>query len=87
MSQSGSLRDFMRSEFIGRDVKVLDKRGEEIASGCVTWETRNMIHVGDPPKKFEKRTHRFLFLTEEGEIVVDGSRIVFRPEERIKRLR
>jgi RNase P/RNase MRP subunit p29 len=78
---------FLRSEFIGESVVVCDSRMNELARGTVVWETKNMIHIGDPERKFSKKGHVFIFQTESGRTVVDGAAIAFRPEDRIKRLR
>lgn len=84
MSQSDE-KQLLRGEFIGKHVRVLNKKMQQIAEGTVMWETRNMMQVGSA--KFEKKSHLFMFKTSSGEMEVDGARIAFRPEDRIKRLR
>lgn len=81
------VKEFLRGEFIGNKVVVCDARMTPVASGMVTWETKNMIYVGSPEKRFDKRGHTFIFETDEGRVTVEGRRIMFRPEDRIKRLR
>ncbi len=80
-------REFLRGEFIGRSVVVCDASMHPVAKGRVLWETKNMLHVGEQEKRFDKRTHNFIFETAEGPVTVEGKRIMFRPEDRIKRLR
>ncbi len=79
--------EFLRGEFIGNRVIVCDNRMKEIARGTVVWETRNMLHIGEPEKRFSKKGHSFIFETEQGRKVVEGRKILYRPEDRIKRLR
>lgn len=81
------LREFLRGEFIGNQVVVCDTSMTPVASGQVLWETKNMIHIGEPEKRFDKRSHNFIFETREGRITVEGRKIMFRPEDRIKRLK
>ncbi|MBX8635660.1 MAG: ribonuclease P protein subunit [Thermoplasmata archaeon] len=80
-------REFLRGEFIGNSVIVCDNRMKEIAKGRVVWETKNMLHIGEPEKRFSKKGHSFIFETENGRTVVEGKKILYRPEDRIKRLR
>lgn len=80
-------REFLRGEFIGRQVVVCDAAMKPVAGGKIVWETKNMIHVGEQEKRFPKRSYNFIFKTEEGNITVQGKKIMFRPEDRIKRLR
>ncbi|MBX8637758.1 MAG: ribonuclease P protein subunit [Thermoplasmata archaeon] len=80
-------REFLRGEFIGNSVIVCDNRMKEIAKGRVVWETKNMLHIGEPEKRFSKKGHSFIFETGNGRTVVEGKKILYRPEDRIKRLR
>lgn len=80
-------RGFLRGEFIGESVVVCDSSMKEMARGTVVWETKNMVHIGNPERKFSKKGHMFIFQTENGRAVVEGAKIAFRPEDRIKRLR
>lgn len=81
------VKEFLRGEFIGNEVVVCNLRMLPVARGRVVWETKNMMHIGSPEKRFDKRTHNFIFETSEGRITVEGRKIMFRPEDRIKRLR
>ncbi len=78
---------FLRGEFIGEHVVVCDMAMHELARGTVVWETKNMIHLGNPERRFSKRGHTFIFKDGKERTVVDGSKIAYRPEDRIKRLR
>ncbi len=80
-------KEFLRSEFIGNSVIVCDSRMKEITRGTVVWETKHMLCIGEPEKRFSKKGHSFIFETEKGRTVVDGRKILYRPEDRIKRLR
>jgi len=80
-------RVFIRGEFIGERVTVLDRRQQAVAEGTVTWETKNMLHVGTPEKRFSKQAHNFVFHTDQGEMKIEGKAIMYRPEDRIKRCR
>jgi ribonuclease P protein subunit POP4 len=80
-------RQFLRGEFIGNSVIVCDAGMKEIVRGRVVWETKNMMHIGEPEKRFSKKGHNFIFETEGGRTVVEGRKILYRPEDRIKRLK
>ncbi len=82
-----NVREFLRGEFIGSQVVVCDSSMAPLASGRVVWETKHMIHVGMPEKRFDKRSHNFIFESGGERITVEGRKIMFRPEDRIKRLR
>ena len=84
---AAKVKEFLRGEFIGCNVVVCESSLSTVASGRVIWETKNMMHIGNPEKRFDKRTHNFIFETVEGRITVEGRKIMFRPEDRIKRLR
>jgi RNase P/RNase MRP subunit p29 len=84
MSRSDEKR-FLRGEFIGRTVTVMDRQMHEVHRGTVMWETKNMLLVGD--KNYPKKSHYFIFETDGGSVRVDGSKIAYKPEDRIKRLR
>ena len=83
-------RDFMRSELIGLEVQVHSTtRGSEDFSGVVKDETKNtfVIRKGDREVTVPKPYHEFMF-TYQGELVlIHGSEIQHRPEDRIKKIR
>ena len=80
--------DFMRSEFIGLDVCVTSPNYAGI-SGKVVDETKNTFTVlsAGTEKMVPKSGTEFGFTYEGRMIVVNGSEILHRPEDRIKKVR
>jgi len=79
------MTDFLRGEFIGRKIKVIESSNSSLVGleGKIVDETKNMfeIETNGVAKKVQKKISRFLFV-EEG-VVVDGSIINYRPEDRL----
>jgi ribonuclease P protein subunit POP4 len=82
-------RDFMRSEFIGMEVEVMPNPGCGNVRGTVVDETKNTIKVRSVDREVTvpKPTNEFLFTYEGEKILIHGSEIQHRPEDRIKKIR
>lgn len=80
--------DLMRTELIGLDVVVLSAPYSGI-SGTVVDETKNTftIESAGTEKMVPKPGNVFRFRMEEEEADLDGSELLFRPEDRIKKIR
>lgn len=81
---------FRVNEFIGLDVEVIESTNMNYLGikGKVIDETYNMIIVsyGDNTKKIPKKSCVFKFKSKKkSEIKIDGSDIIGRPEDRIKK--
>ncbi len=74
--------DLLRGEFIGLYVKL---KGKDI-QGKILDETKNMflIETKEGRKKVTKKNSSFEVFIDNKSFCVDGKRLVFRPEERIK---
>ncbi|MFA6710246.1 MAG: ribonuclease P protein subunit [Candidatus Methanomethylophilaceae archaeon] len=81
--------DFMRMELIGLDVEVLSAPCYSGLSGVVVDETRNMFTIDSAgtEKMVPKSGNEFKFTYEGKEIIVRGTEILHRPEDRIKKVR
>ena len=81
-----------REELIGLRVKILECTdptwiGE---SGLIIDETKNTFHIEIENKKkkiIAKKTAKFEFILDGEKINIIGEKIVFRPEDRIKKIR
>ncbi len=75
-------------EFIGHEIAVYEtpNRDEKNIKGHVADETRNMIiiDVNGYIKKIPKYHRKFVI---DGKNIIDGSLILFRPEDRLKEYR
>jgi ribonuclease P protein subunit POP4 len=82
-------RNILRHELIGLNVKVVrDHNPCNVSlSGKVIDESRNtlVIRQGEQEKRIAKQNASFLFSLSEGDVKVDGSALVGRPEDRVKR--
>jgi len=80
-----------KDELIGLHVKILDctDPGWKGRSGLIIDETKNTftIKVADQPKMIAKNTATFEFNINGKRIILDGSKIKYRPEDRIKKVR
>jgi len=58
-------------------------------TGLVVDETKNtfIIEIDDQKKKIAKKTAIFEFDHHGNKIIIDGSKIMYRPEDRIKKIR
>ena len=80
--------ELMRTELIGLDVEVLSAPYSGI-TGKVVDETRNTftIESAGTEKMVPKPGNVFRFAVSKGNIDLEGSEILFRPEDRIKKIR
>lgn len=84
-------QNFLRHEWIGLEVEIVDSTDPTLRGrkGKVIDETKNtlIIDTGRKTIRVPKNIVTLKFLLPDGEVVVEGKRIVMRPEERIKNLR
>jgi ribonuclease P protein subunit POP4 len=83
-------RDFMRQEFIGLDIEVVESSCPgHLLHGKVVDETKNMLAISCQGRErwIPKSGHEFVFTYQGERIRVPGSEIQHRPEDRIKRIR
>lgn len=84
-----TLRNLLKHELIGLEVEVLESRNvyEKGIKGEIVDETRNtlVIKTRRSDKMIQKDGRKFMITLDGKHIVVDGSAIVGRPEDRIKR--
>ena len=82
-------RNILRHELIGLEVDVIRSTNRccDSISGKVVDESRNtlMIKQGESVKRIAKRDALFKFKLPEGCVEVEGSALVSRPEDRVKR--
>ncbi len=81
----------VKEELIGRDVtikKCTDKKWINV-SGKILNETKNtfLLEIGNQNKKIAKNIAMFEFEYENRKTVVDGKRLLYRPEDRVKKAR
>lgn len=75
--------DILRGEFIGREVKIKDKKIE----GKIIDETKNSFLIktkSDLKKRLLKRNCVFELKLPSGIAIIDGNSILMKPEDRIK---
>lgn len=80
----------MRSELIGLEVEVRSPRnGCQNICGVVVDETKNTIRVrhDDREVTVPKPANEFLFTYQGEKLLIHGSEIQHRPEDRIKKIR
>ncbi|MEM0448997.1 MAG: ribonuclease P protein subunit [Methanomassiliicoccales archaeon] len=84
-------RDFMRMEFIGLEVEVIESNhpGYLHIAGTVVDETKNTITIATGKKEVmvPKPSNTFQFTWGSEKITVQGTEIQHRPEDRIKKIR
>jgi ribonuclease P protein subunit POP4 len=82
-------RNIVRHELIGLDVEVVRSSNacQSSVSGRVVDESRNtlMIKQGETVKRIAKHDALFKFKLPQGCVEVEGSALVSRPEDRVKR--
>lgn len=81
-------RDVMRSEFIGLEVEVTSP-GQGAFAGIVVDESKNTFTIRrDGREVVVPKDHSEFQFTYQGEkVLLQGSEIQFRPEDRIKKIR
>jgi len=84
-------KSFAKDEFIGLKVKIKDCKDPNWVgkSGFILDETKNtfLIEIDSQQKKIAKSIATFEFDFKGNKIAIDGSKIVYRPEDRIKKVR
>ncbi|MGB9636760.1 MAG: ribonuclease P component 1 family protein [Thermoplasmata archaeon] len=79
----------LKGEFIGREIEIVSAPQKTLVGirGIVVDETKHMliIHVDGEDMKISKQNLVFKILPEGYQI--DGNKIMFRPEDRIKKIR
>ena len=80
-----------KDELIGLHVKIKDCKDPRWTgkSGIIRDETKNtfLLEIDNQNKRIAKKIALFEFEYEGKKIEIDGSKIVFRPEDRIKKVR
>lgn len=80
-----------REELIGLHVKIKDCKDPKWIgkSGIILDETKNtfLLDINKKKKRIAKNMALFEFVYEGKKIEIDGSKIAFRPEDRIKKVR
>jgi len=81
----------VKDELIGRNVtirKCTDKRWINV-SGRIIDETKNtfLLEVGDENKRIAKNIAIFEFEYDDNKTIVEGSRLLYKPEDRVKKAR
>ncbi len=77
-------------EFMGLLVKVVDlSSGFTTASGRIVWETRNTFTIVSEKGRrltVPKQNKKFVFKLDDADVSLDGDSILYRPEERTRRV-
>jgi ribonuclease P protein subunit POP4 len=80
-----------REELIGRHVTIRESTDPTLdnKSGLIIDETKNtfLIEIENKEKKVGKNIAKFEFEQDGKKIVLNGSKLIFRPEDRIKKVR
>jgi len=80
-----------KDEFIGLHVKIMDCSDPRWKgrNGLIIDETKNtfLIEIDNQQKMIAKKTATFEFNVDGKKIIIDGSKIMYRPEDRIKKVR
>jgi len=84
-------KKFAREEFIGQNVHVIECKDPTWfdRSGLIIDETKNtfLLEKDDESKRIAKDIAVFEFEYEGKKILLNGSKIKYRPEDRIKKIR
>ncbi len=82
-------KDLMRMELIGLSTEVVSRGTFNGMRGRVVDETRNTFVISTPKgeRTVPKEGNEFLFTYDEQGIAIQGSDILHRPEDRIKKVR
>ncbi len=80
-----------KEEFIGQHVKIVECTDPNWKGqyGLIVDETKNtfQIKTNHGNKTIAKKTAIFEFKTNDEKIIIDGKKIAYRPEDRIKKVR
>ena len=81
----------MSDELIGRTVTIIECTDPSWMniSGLIIDETKHtfLIEIEKKQKRIAKQTATFAFEYHDKKIIVKGTRLIYRPEERIKKIR
>jgi len=81
----------VKDELIGRYVTIKECTDPTWInlSGKIIDETKNtfLIKIGNENKRIAKNTAKFEFEYERKKTIVDGKRLLYRPEDRVKKAR
>ena len=81
----------VKDEFIGRHVEIKECTDPTFVnvSGIIIDETKNtfLIETEDKQKRIAKNTATFGFEYKGKKIIIKGSRLIYRPEDRTKKAR
>jgi RNase P/RNase MRP subunit p29 len=81
----------IREELIGRHVTIKECKDHEWNNkkGIVIDETKNtfLIEIDNKCKRIIKKTAKFEFEDNKKKTILNGSRLTYRPEDRIKKAR
>lgn len=84
-------KDLMRDELIGLPVKIISSQDPtwDKKEGVVVDETKNTfkIKIDDKEKRIAKKIAVFEFIYDNKKIRINGKDIIYRPEDRIKKIR
>ena len=80
-----------RDEFIGLNVKIVESKDPSLTdiTGVIIDETKNTFLIENENKQIMigKKGVKLEFKIDGKKILIDGSKIIFRPENRIKKIR
>lgn len=83
--------DILKKEFIGTHLRVVDADNRALIGieGIVVDETKNTlkVQVGDKQKVLLKDQMTFETFSQGKKVKIDGKKICFRPEDRVKKIR
>jgi len=84
-------KTFGKEEFIGLQVKIIDCKDPlwKGKTGVILDETKNtfLIEIKNQKKRISKKIATFEFEFDGKKKMLDGLKIAFRPEDRIKKVR
>ena len=84
-------KTFAKDEFIGLQVKIKECNDPSWIgkTGLILDETKNtfLIEINSQKKKIAKKIATFEFDFKGNKIAIDGLKIAYRPEDRIKKVR
>ncbi len=81
-------RKIVEQEIIGKHVEVIHASCREYVGikGRLIDETKNMFFIEDEKTRMVPKNVKFRIKTSNGNMEVDGSMLMHRPEDRIKKL-
>jgi ribonuclease P protein subunit POP4 len=86
-----NIKSFAKEEFIGKNVKIIKCSDPtwEGKSGIIIDETKNtfLVEFGNKQKRVYKKYTKFRFKMNNNNVIINGSKILYRCEDRIKKTR